>query len=92
MDFSSKQYLAKLADIASLSAWIAALLIAGTAYYYFQSWSRLRDFKGPWLAGWSEYWLFRMTTTGELHMRLYDVSKNYGKIILSCSSHHSSKS
>lgn len=39
-------------------------------------------FKGPWLAGFSQFWLFLTTTSGELHLRLYDVNKKYGKIEL----------
>ncbi|KAI2602118.1 cytochrome P450 [Hypoxylon sp. NC1633] len=49
-------------------------------YSIFRSWYRLREFKGPWLASLTEAWLFRATTTGELHMRLYDISKKYGDL------------
>lgn len=57
---------------------LPAIAIAGVIYSYFRSWYRLRDFKGPWLASLTEAWLFRTTTTGELHMRLYEVNKKYG--------------
>lgn len=57
---------------------LPAIAIVGVIYSYFRSWYRLRDFKGPWLAGLTEAWLFRTTTTGELHMRLYEVNKKYG--------------
>ncbi|KAJ5699690.1 hypothetical protein N7536_002703 [Penicillium majusculum] len=59
---------------------LPAIAIAGVIYSYFRSWYRLRDFKGPWLAGLTEAWLFRTTTTGELHMRLYEVNKKYGDL------------
>jgi len=70
-----------------LSQWqprtvIPAVAIIGVFVYYIRVWYRLRMFKGPWLAGFSQFWLFLTTTSGELHLRLYDVNKKYGKIEL----------
>ncbi|KAK3292860.1 cytochrome P450 [Chaetomium fimeti] len=61
-----------------LPIWLPAVVVVGVLYSWFRSWYRLRDFKGPWLAGLSEAWLFGVTTTGELHMRLYEASQKYG--------------
>lgn len=68
----------ELKMLSLLPIWLSAIIVCGVIYSYFRSWYRLRDFKGPWLAGLSEAWLFGVTTTGALHMRLYDVNKKYG--------------
>lgn len=54
---------------------IAVTLIVG---YYVRAWYKLRMFKGPWLASFSEAWLFGATSSGDVHMKLYDVCKKYG--------------
>ncbi|KAJ5655537.1 hypothetical protein N7507_007487 [Penicillium longicatenatum] len=61
--------------------WIPVIGAVSLIYTYFRSWYRLREFKGPWLAGLTEAWLFRSTTTGELHKRLYDVNREYGDLV-----------
>lgn len=58
--------------------YLLTIFIVSLVYSYFRSWYRLRDFKGPWLASLTEGWLFGNTTKGDLHMRLYEVSKKYG--------------
>ncbi|KAH6656001.1 cytochrome P450 [Truncatella angustata] len=45
---------------------------------YAKSWYKLRDFKGPWVASFSEFWLFRKAITGEMHLHLADVCAQYG--------------
>lgn len=64
--------------------WIPVIGAVSLIYTYFRSWYRLREFNGPWLAGLTEAWLFRSTTTGELHKRLYDVNREYGMFYLIC--------
>ncbi|CAG8953869.1 hypothetical protein HYFRA_00010830 [Hymenoscyphus fraxineus] len=54
---------------------IAVTLIVG---YYVRAWYKLRMFKGPWLASFSEAWLFGATSSGDVHMKLYDVCQKYG--------------
>lgn len=67
------------ATIPPLWYYLLTILILSLVYSYFQSWYRLRDFKGPWLASLTEAWLFGNTTKGDLHMRLYEVNKEYGR-------------
>ncbi|KAL2867461.1 cytochrome P450 [Aspergillus lucknowensis] len=67
--------------VSNLPLWLPAAVIVGVLVSYVRSWYRLREFKGPWLAGWTEAWLFRATTTGELHLRLHEVNKKYGDLV-----------
>lgn len=60
---------------------IAAVLGLVTVVYYFRRWYRLRDFKGPWLASFSEVWLARVALSGSFHTILMDASKKYGMFV-----------
>ena len=57
---------------------IATVLGLVTVVYYFRRWYRLRDFKGPWLASFSELWLGWTALSGTFHTTLIDVNKRYG--------------
>lgn len=57
---------------------LSAIAVAIIVGYYIRAWYKLRMFKGPWLASFSEAWLFGATSSGDVHMKLYDVCKKYG--------------
>ena len=57
---------------------IAAVIGLVTIAYYSRRWYRLRDFKGPWLASFSEVWLARTALSGSFHTILMEASKQYG--------------
>ena len=43
------------------------------------SYGRLRQFKGPWLAAFSQYWLLRETFNGRLYLSLAAAFDKYGE-------------
>lgn len=61
-----------------LLTWTPVAVVGYVALSWFRSWYRLHEFNGPWLAGLSEGWLFGVTTTGKLHMKLHEVNNKYG--------------
>ena len=50
----------------------------------YSSYRRLAHIKGPFLAGWSNFWLVRTVYNLNTHQELYEVNKKYG-VALSCS-------
>ena len=60
---------------------LPAVLALVTVVYYFRRWYRLRDFKGPWLASFSEVWLAKTALSGSFHTILMDASKQYGAFV-----------
>lgn len=57
-------------------------LLAAAALYLLwtvQSWYRLRQFDGPWLASLSYLWLLRAVTDNKLHISFPDLHKKYGQ-------------
>lgn len=66
------------------SMWIA--LVAIFIVYYLstrtRSYVKLRQFPGPWLASFSELWLFRQTSSGEMHLGIAEVIRKYGMLTL----------
>jgi len=57
---------------------LSAALSLVTIAYYVHRWYRLRDFKGPWLASFSEIWLAKTALSGSFHNILMDTNKKYG--------------
>jgi hypothetical protein len=47
-----------------------------------RSWYRLRHFKGPTLAAFSDLWLIRHVPRGTIHLDLFEVTEKYGLIPL----------
>lgn len=39
----------------------------------------LKDFDGPWSAGWSRLWLLRTQSSGEMNKRFTQLNRKYGK-------------
>ena len=46
--------------------------------YGFRTWYRLRSFKGPLLASFSDLWLIRSTISGSSHLDFFEVTEKYG--------------
>ncbi|KLU81408.1 hypothetical protein MAPG_00498 [Magnaporthiopsis poae ATCC 64411] len=57
----------------------ALLLVLGLWTY--SSWSRLRHIPGPSSAGFSRWWMFRSSISGNMHLALKDAVDKYGKYI-----------
>lgn len=45
-----------------------------------RQWARLRHFKGPALAGFSQLWLISCVGGGRTHLDLWEACKKYGKL------------
>lgn len=45
------------------------------------SYRRLAHIKGPFLAGWSNFWLVRTVYNLNTHQELYEVNEKYGVLI-----------
>jgi len=54
---------------------LAALAILAQS---FRSWYRLRAFKGPFLATFSDLWLIRHAMQGRMHLALFDATEKHG--------------
>lgn len=61
--------------LASFGAAFVAYIILGSLYNY----SRLRQFKGPPLAGFTEWWLFWQSWNARLNVAEYEAIQKYGK-------------
>jgi hypothetical protein len=47
---------------------------------HLRSWYRLRAFKGPFLAKFSDLWLIRHQLGGSMHLDLFEVTEKYGRL------------
>jgi len=61
---------------------IATLLVAAQVTYYVRTWYRLRMFRGPWLASFSELWLFKAAYTGQMHREILAACEKYGDALI----------
>ncbi|KAL3426423.1 cytochrome P450 [Phlyctema vagabunda] len=71
------------ASLAIGQAIIAILVSIGTGCYIFQtfqSWYRLRHFKGPPIASLTRFWLARHVWGGRMHLDFHDVNQKYGSL------------
>ncbi|KAF5010772.1 hypothetical protein FDECE_3069 [Fusarium decemcellulare] len=59
---------------------LACVLVAHFTSSRFLGWYRLRNIKGPWVAGWTDFWLINRTWRGNLFEELDKVCKQYGPI------------
>jgi hypothetical protein len=67
---------------------IYLLLGAGTLYLAVREWlsyRKLRHFRGPRLAAFSQLWLFKVTIKGDLYLAMGDALKKYGQYLLAAS-------
>lgn len=54
-------------------------LVASCVHSYW----RLRHFKGPRLAAWTDFWYVKLSTSGEAHLLLGDLVDKYGEYLKS---------
>jgi hypothetical protein len=66
-----------------LSVDILLLAVLVVLLQTFLSWYRLRAFKGPFLATFSDLWLIRQSALGRVHMDFFDVTEKYGMLRIS---------
>ncbi|KAJ9613240.1 hypothetical protein H2200_003182 [Cladophialophora chaetospira] len=67
----------------ALRIWLFRLLLFLFIYYAYSSiraYWRLRKFKGPWSAAWSNFWYIRASLSGKAHIVLSEVCNKYGSI------------
>ena len=69
------------ANNTSISKYIVGLIafVLVTIVYYTKRWSKLRQFKGPWLGAFSELWLANTALSGRFHSILMREQKKYGQ-------------
>ncbi|KAJ4175219.1 hypothetical protein NW754_005639 [Fusarium falciforme] len=81
---SSVDGLRGLVDGVRPSIAIAGLLIGVLIFWSgistWRQYNRLRDFKGPRLAGFSKWWLIRTVGSGRAYLDFWEVTKKYGSI------------
>ena len=65
-------------------ALVAILFVVGYVVSTLYQWARLRHFKGPAFAGFSQLWLISTVGGGRTHLDLWEACKKYGK---SCDGH-----
>ena len=61
--------------------WGSWILLSATGLILlrkFQSWYRLRHFKGPFIASLTRLWLVRCITGGRMHLDFQEVNQKYG--------------
>ena len=62
------------------SRWyLVAVAVAVYAIKLYRDYDRLKDFKGPWVAPWTSFWLVRAAGGLQTHAELYEVCKKYGR-------------
>jgi hypothetical protein len=59
--------------LGALAAVLVPVLVSSIRAY-----RRLAHFGGPWYVGLTRWWLMRAVTSGELHLRYWDMVKKYG--------------
>ena len=60
-------------------ALVAILFVVGYVVSTLYQWARLRHFKGPAFAGFSQLWLISTVGGGRTHLDLWEACKKYGK-------------
>ncbi|MCJ1311384.1 hypothetical protein MMC25_005055 [Agyrium rufum] len=70
----------RLMDRINVQYLLVSICLVIVVSYYVSAWYRLRQFNGPWLASFSEAWLFWKSTSGNLHLILYDVYRKHGDL------------
>jgi hypothetical protein len=72
--------------VANLVWYPLALAVAAYLAKVYRDYARLRNFKGPWLSGWTDLWLVRSALGLQTHEDFARVCKKYGKRRVSASS------
>jgi hypothetical protein len=62
------------------SRWpLVIMALAAYAAKLYRDYDRLKDFKGPWAAPWTSFWLVRAVAGLQTHAELYKVCRKYGR-------------
>jgi hypothetical protein len=64
--------------VANYGWYVVALAIATYMAKIYHDYDRLKDFKGPWLGGWTSLWLMRAVSGLQTHAEFARVCKKYG--------------
>jgi hypothetical protein len=64
----------------AIAGLLVGVLIFWSGISTWRQYSRLRDFKGPRLAGFSKWWLIRTVGSGRAYLDFWEVTKKYGKL------------
>ncbi|RSL68941.1 hypothetical protein CEP54_002545 [Fusarium duplospermum] len=64
----------------AIAGFLVAVLIFWSGVSTWRQYNRLRDFKGPRLAGFSKWWLIRTVGSGRAYLDFWEVTKKYGSI------------
>ncbi|KAM5353563.1 hypothetical protein ACJ41O_000213 [Fusarium nematophilum] len=75
-----RRILADLRPSIAIAVLLVASYILWSAVSTWRQYVRLRDFKGPRLAGFSKWWLIRTVGSGRAYLDFWDVTKTYGSI------------
>jgi hypothetical protein len=74
-----------IAAVHAASLYIGIFAVCAYGLSSYTSYRRLAHIKGPFLAGWSNFWLVRTVYNLNTHQELYLVNKKYGMLLfLSC--------
>ena len=69
-----------IASVLLSSRWY---LVTGAVVAYviklYRDYDRLKDFKGPWAAPWTSFWLVRAVGGLQAHAKLDEVCQKYGR-------------
>lgn len=63
-------------------ALVGIFIVVGYVVLTIRQWARLRHFKGPALAGFSQLWLISRVGGGRTHLDLWEACKKYGKLVI----------
>lgn len=61
------------------AALIGVVIIVGYVVSTIRQWARLRHFKGPAIASFSQLWLISRVGGGRTHLDLWEACKKYGE-------------
>ncbi|RSL93864.1 hypothetical protein CEP52_012997 [Fusarium oligoseptatum] len=64
----------------AITGLLVAVLIFWSGISTWRQYNRLRDFKGPRLAGFSKWWLIRTVGSGRAYLDFWEVTKKHGSI------------
>jgi hypothetical protein len=65
--------------VASFGWCVLILAIAAFVSKVYRDYNRLKDFKGPWLSGWTNLWLVRAVSGLQTHEEFAKACKKYSK-------------
>lgn len=63
----------------SISLIVVVTLVSVYIFKNVKTYLELRNFGGPWPAGWTRLWLLRCHIRGSIHTTFTDINDKYGK-------------